>query len=78
MTATVLPLKEALATEFSTPDGSKNCGIRFYLLLSGSYSELRGNQDGVTQESGPEYHIRGCQNTSRTVGQTLRIVAHLH
>lgn len=77
MTATVLPLKEALTTESSTPEGSKNYGIRCYLQLSGSYSKLKRNQDGVTQESGPEYYIRGCQKTSRTVGQTLIIVAHL-
>lgn len=77
MTATVLPLKEVLTTESSTSEGSKNYGIRFYLLQSGSFSKLRRNQDRVTQASGPEYHIRGCQKTSRTVGQTLIIVAHL-
>lgn len=32
MTATVLPLKEARTTESGTPEGSRHCGIRIYLL----------------------------------------------
>ena len=45
--------------------------MRFYLLLHGSYSKSKGNQDGVAQEYGPEYHVEG------TVSQTLATVAHL-
>ncbi|KAK5897289.1 hypothetical protein CesoFtcFv8_010363 [Champsocephalus esox] len=36
------------STDSSTADGSENYGIRFYLLLSGGYSNLGRSQDGVT------------------------------
>lgn len=80
MAATVLPLKEALTSESSTPEGRKKTNKLLTMVLSAAiwnlFNTLR-NQDGVTHESGPEYHIRGRQKACRTVGQTLIIVTHL-
>lgn len=74
MAATVLPLKEDLTSESSTPEGRKKTNKLLTMVLSAAiwnlFNTLR-NQDGVTHESGPEYHIEAAKKHAEQLARLL-------